>query len=179
MPKGILICGLNGCGKTTLGQALAERLLCPFIDIEDVCFPRRDAAAPYDAVPPRDEVERRLMERVQAYGRFVFAAVRGDYRISAFCRCAVRLCVPPDVRMKRIRERSFRAFGERMLPGGDLYEREEAFFRMAASRTERDAAGWPGSLGIRCLRVDGTRPVEETVYTIIKEISDEWTNETA
>lgn len=50
---------------------------------------------------------------------------------------------------------------------------------MAASRTEQDAAGWSGSLGIRCLRMDGTRPVKENVCTIMKEISGEWTNETA
>ena len=35
---GILICGLNGCGKSTLGRQLAERLGCRFIDNEDLYF---------------------------------------------------------------------------------------------------------------------------------------------
>ena len=33
---GILICGLNGVGKSTLGKALAEKLNYHFIDIENL-----------------------------------------------------------------------------------------------------------------------------------------------
>jgi len=169
---GILLCGCNGSGKSTLGTALARRLQCPFIDAEDVCFPDRRPGSPYGAARPREEVERRLLEKARAYGRFVFAAVKGDYGISAFFRYAVLLDVPPDIRMQRIRERSFRQFGDRMLPGGDLYEREERFFEMAASRTGEEIAGWFDSLeGVRRLRLDGTEPVEENVKRIVEAIS--------
>ena len=40
---GILICGLNGTGKSTLGKMLADRLGYEFIDNEDLCFPVREA----------------------------------------------------------------------------------------------------------------------------------------
>ncbi len=43
---------------------------------------------------------------------------------------------PRDLRLHRVRERSFRRFGARMLTDGDLYEQEEAFFRFVASRDE-------------------------------------------
>ena len=34
MGIGIQICGLNGCGKSTLGRALAEKIGFHFIDIK-------------------------------------------------------------------------------------------------------------------------------------------------
>ena len=38
MATGIIICGLNGAGKSTFGKALAEKLGCYFIDSEDLYF---------------------------------------------------------------------------------------------------------------------------------------------
>ncbi len=35
---GILVCGLNGSGKTAFGKALAEKLNCRFIDREELYF---------------------------------------------------------------------------------------------------------------------------------------------
>ena len=40
----------------------------------------------------------------------------------------VYLDVPLDMRMKRIRQRAIDKFGDRVLPGGDMYEQEESFF---------------------------------------------------
>ncbi|MBR3848616.1 MAG: hypothetical protein IKM21_04940, partial [Oscillospiraceae bacterium] len=40
MGIGIQICGLNGCGKSTLGKALAERIGFYFIDNEFLYFSR-------------------------------------------------------------------------------------------------------------------------------------------
>ena len=37
---GIIICGLNGTGKSTFGKALAEKLHFHFIDIENLYFPK-------------------------------------------------------------------------------------------------------------------------------------------
>ena len=38
--------------------------------------------------------------------------------------------------MQRVKNRSFQKFGNRMLPGGDLYEQEEEFFEFVKSRLE-------------------------------------------
>ena len=40
MGIGIQICGLNGCGKSTLGRALADRMGFHFIDNENLYFVR-------------------------------------------------------------------------------------------------------------------------------------------
>ena len=47
MGTGIIICGLNGTGKSTLGKALAEKLHFYFIDNEDLYFPKIDPAYVY------------------------------------------------------------------------------------------------------------------------------------
>lgn len=47
----------------------------------------------------------------------------------------VYLDVPLEMRMKRIRQRAIDKFGDRVLPGGDMYEQEEKFFAYAETRT--------------------------------------------
>ena len=170
MGTGILVCGLNGCGKSTLGRALAQRLGYHFIDIEDLYFPKTNPDYLYDGPRPRAEAEALLLDEIHDHGHFVLAAVKGDFGrgIPAFFQCALLLQVPRDIRMERVRNRSFQKFGDRMLPGGDLYGREEQFFRMAASRSERDVEGWLGTLRCPVFPVDGTRPIEENITLIIK-----------
>lgn len=47
---GILICGLNGTGKSTLGRILADRLGYEFIDNEDLFFPKADPSYETDHI---------------------------------------------------------------------------------------------------------------------------------
>lgn len=172
MGIGIQVCGLNGCGKSTLGRALAKELGFHFIDNENLYFSRTSSGEPYGSPRPRDEVERLLTDEVRAYPNFVFAAVRGDYgmEIIPFYNYVVAIEVPGDVRSQRIRNRSFQKFGDRMLAGGELYEQEEAFFQMAASRNDSYVDNWLQTLSCPVIRVDGTKPAEENVRRIIEQI---------
>ena len=78
--------------------------------------------------------------------------------------------VPKDVRMKRVRNRSFQKFGNRMLLGGDLYEQEERFFSFVKSRAENTVERWIQSLNCPIIRIDGTKPMEENIDFVIKQI---------
>ena len=166
------MCGLNGCGKSTLGRALAQKIGFHFIDNEELFFTRNAADEPYQNLRSRAEVEKILMEEVRKHGDFVLAAVRGDYgkEILPLYRYAVLMEVPKEIRMERIRNRSFQKFGSRMREGGELYEQEEAFFRTAASRPEDYAAAWTRTLDCPVLSVDGTRPVDENVEWIVRQM---------
>lgn len=172
MGAGIIICGLNGPGKSTLGRALAEKLGYYFIDSEDLYFPKTDPGYLYAAPRGREEAETLLFREIQAHENFVFASVTGDYgeRITPFFRCAVLLAAPKDIRMRRVRDRSCRKFDGRMMPGGDLYQREEGFFALVASRPEDTAETWARSLACPVLRADGTRPVGENINFIIERM---------
>lgn len=73
-------------------------------------------------------------------------------------------------RLRRVRERSYRKFGARMRPGGDLFEAEERFFRIVAARPEDHVEKWLAALACPVFRVDGTRPVEENMEKLCKVI---------
>lgn len=165
MARGIQVCGLNGCGKSTLSRALAQKIGFHFIDNEELFFTRNAADEPYQNPRSRAEVEKLLMEEVRKHGDFVLAAVRGDYgkEILPLYRYAVLMEVPKEIRLRRVRDRSFQKFGGRMKPGGDLYESEEAFFQTVAARPEDYAESWVRTLPCPVVVVDGTRPVEENV----------------
>ena len=165
---GIIICGMNGSGKSTLGFALAESLGWRFIDNENLYFPKADPLHPYAAERTQAEVERLLLAEVRRDERFVFAAVRGNYgeAVLPHYKAAVLVEVPRDIRLERVKARSFARFGARMQPGGDLYESEKRFYDLIAARPEDYATRWLDRVDIPVLRVDGTRPVGENVALI-------------
>ena len=172
MPKGILICGLNGAGKSTLGKVVAKRIDYHFIDNEDLYFPKTDPKYIYSSPRTREEVTELLFQEIEIHENFVFTSVKGDYgeAFYPFLQCAVLIQVPKDIRMKRIRDRSFQKFGDRMLSGGDLFEREESFFNFAESRAENTVEEWIKSLNCPIIRIDGTKSVDENADYIIKYI---------
>ncbi len=169
MGIGIQVCGLNGCGKSTLGRALAEEIGFNFIDNENLFFSRTEIDEPYRNPRSREEAEKILMDEVNKYSNFVFAAVRGDYgkEIIPLYNYVVMIEVPKEVRSQRVRNRSFQKFGNRMLVGGDLYKQEESFFQMAESRQDDYVENWLRTLECPIIRVDGTKPVEKNVEIII------------
>ena len=170
MGTGIVVCGLNGSGKSTLGRALAGALGFRFVDSEDLYFPDAGAGYAYSVPRSHEEAEARFREEIRVHEDFVLAAVRAEF--PARFRCAVIVEAPEDVRLRRMRDRSFQKFGARVLPGGDLYEREEAFFARARARSKREVEEWAESLKCPILRVDGTRTVGENVRLILKWMQD-------
>lgn len=176
MGTGIIVCGLNGSGKSTVGKALAKKLHFHFIDNEDLYFPKTDPDYIYANPRSREEVERLLRSEIRAHENFVFASVKGDYgeNIYPFFQYVVLIDVPKDIRIQRVRDRSFQKFGERILKGGDLHEQEEKFFDLIKSRSENTVEEWVQSLKCPVLRIDGTKPIEENVNFIMGK-NTKWT----
>lgn len=170
---GILICGLNGVGKSTLGKRLAERLSCQFIDNEDLYFPKRDERYAYANPRGKEEVIRLLGEQIERDNRFVFAAVKGDYgeKLASLLDYAVVVEVPREIRLARVRNRSFRKFGERIQDGGDLAGKESAWFALMESRPEDYVTKWLETVACPVIHVDGTRPIEENAEYLAKVLT--------
>ena len=155
---GILICGLNGTGKSTLGRLLAERMDYEFIDNEDLFFPKADPSYTFSNPRSKEEVIRLLEEKISGNSRFIFAAVKGDYgdRLIASLDYIVLIEVPKQIRSNRVRDRSYQKFGHRILPGGDLYEKESKCFSLTDNRPDTYVTDWLDTLDCPVIRIDGT-----------------------
>ena len=173
MGTGIMICGLNGTGKSTLGKALAEKLHFYFIDNENLYFSGTELSCVYADPRTREEAETLLFREMNAHENFVFASVKGDYgeAVCPFFQYVVLISVPKDIRLQRVKNRSFQKFGSRMLPGGDLYGQEERFFDFVKSRSEDTVEEWVQGLSCPVIRIDGRKPVEENINLILKQIN--------
>lgn len=177
--QGIIVCGCNGCGKSTLGRELARRLGFRFLDIEDYYFPKTDPDHPYRESRSWEEVTALLAADTAKERPFVLAAVKGKFgsEIESRFACAILLTVPGELRARRVRERSFGRFGERMLPGGDLHEAEEQFFRMAASKTPEEVAEWAAALSCPIIEIDSTGPVDEIIKIMLEKLPKDFLEE--
>ena len=171
---GILICGLNGTGKSTLGRMLADRMGYEFIDNEDLYFPKTDPAYMFSAPRSEEEVIRLLEERISENNRFIFASVRGNYgcRLIASLDRIILIEVPKQIRSQRVRDRSYQKFGDRILPGGDLYDRENKWFSLTETRPETYVTDWLETINCPLIRIDGTLPVEENVDYLVSVLSE-------
>lgn len=172
---GILICGLNGTGKSTLGRLLADRMEYEFIDNEDLFFPKADPSYTFSNPRSKEEAIQLLEEKISRNNRFVFAAVKGNYggRLIASLDHIVLIEVPKQIRSKRVRDRSYQKFGDRILPGGDLYDIESKWFSLTDSRPDTYVSDWLETVNCPVIRIDGTLPVENNLDYIVSELSDE------
>lgn len=172
MQNKIIICGLNGAGKSTLGRVLAEKTGWAFRDVEDYYFPKTDSNYEYAVQRTQEEVARLLYEDLQQIDNMIFASVRGNYtaEISSMFTCAVFVSVEKKTRMKRVRQRAFDKYGDRVTEGGDLYEREKAFYDIIEKRTDKTVTDWLEKLDIPVIKVDGTKPIEENTEFILSQI---------
>jgi hypothetical protein len=101
----------------------------------------------------------------------------GDVAISLF-ELVVFLWIPHDIRMERLRQREHERFGERILPGGDMYESSQAFLAWAASydeggldrRSRRLHEEWLGMLPCSIICFGGEYTIEEHLAVLMVEI---------
>ena len=170
---GILICGLNGTGESTLGRMLADRMGYEFVDNEDLFFPKTDPSYVFSSPRSEEEVIRLLEERISANSRFIFAAVKGNYgdKLLAALDHIILIEVPKQIRSQRVRDRSYQKFGNRILPGGDLYDKESNWFSLTDNRPETYVTDWLETVDCPVIRIDGTQPVEENVDYLVSMLS--------
>jgi Adenylate kinase and related kinases len=167
MPNGIVIFGANGSGKTTLGFELARELKIKHLDVEDYYF--EESEIPYSKPRPKDTVIERMLADIEKCDAFVFSAVTGNYgdKIRSMYRLGVFLSVSLDLRLERVEHRSLQKYGERVLPGGDMYEQEQGFFEFVKTRNLLSIDEWAKTLTCPILHLDGTKAISENIRLII------------
>lgn len=185
--RGIAIMGLNGCGKSTLAHALAQRLGLYELDVEDYYFPEqrlarraalegrpetcyeRSGSLPYARPRDRREVQERIAADIEGHPRFVICGVtmNWDARILSAIDVAFILEVPAEERVRRVSQREQLRFGARVMPGGDMYEQQRAFRELIARKSHRLVEESAARMPCRKIRLDGARRVDENVGIIL------------
>ena len=75
---------------------------------------------------------------------FVLSAVDGDFgeEITQMYKLAVFLSAPVEIRMQRTKRRAYEQYGERVMPGGDMYEQQQRFMDFARERSLSHINTW-------------------------------------
>ncbi len=174
----IHIFGASGAGTSTLGRAVAERTGYTFLDSDDYIWAPTDP--PFTALRTHAERLPLLQKDIEGIENAVLSGSLvgwGDPLMPRFT-LAVRLVTPTDVRLDRIERREYERFGDRIRPGGDMYEQHRAFYAWAAryddgaptmrSRAMHDL--WQQQLPCPVILLDGTRPVEELAAAVMEKL---------
>jgi len=171
-PHGIIVFGANGSGKTTLGRELARLLGYKHIDIEDYAFD--ESEVPYAKPRSRDEYTNLMLADIEKHCSFVISTVIGDLGdvIPRFYHLAVHISVPHEIRMERIKQRSYAQNGERVCEGGDMVEQEKQFMDFVASRSLTKIERWSETLTCPIINVDGTKDWKVSAASIAKRYYD-------
>ena len=171
-PYSMIILGANGSGKSTLGRELDLVLNFAHIDVEDYWFYKTDI--PYTAIRPQEERKEMLLFDMKKHGSFVVSgdiSGWGDEFLMMF-DLVVFLTAPIEIRMKRIENREYARWGDRVSEGGDMYESQQKFREFAA---KRDVDLFEqGALKYLCpvLRIDSTIAFNEMISEIIEYMKE-------
>lgn len=176
MKQVVHIFGASGSGTSTLAKALCERTGFTHIESDDCLWLPTDPPFTTKRSPEeRLAVMRRAIADAQSIVIAGSLVGWGDPLIPLFT-LAVRLSAPTAVRLDRVKARELKRFGARILPGGDMYEEQLAFYRWAEgyddggiemrSKAMHDA--WQRRLLCPRLDLDGTLPVEMLADAVLK-----------
>ncbi len=188
MSEGIAIVGLNGSGKSTLGHALAKELSYYEIDVEDYYFPEqkesRRAALdgvyggnldylgnmPYSVSRTKEEVEEGIAKDIAAHPRYILTGVTINWneKILSTIRLVFWLKTGVDERVRRVKDREEKRWGDRVAKGGDMYEQQKSFRELVAGLTNEKVKDSVSKISCEVIELDGTLPVKKNVE-IIKE----------
>lgn len=173
---GMIIFGPAGSGKTTLDKFVADKMEIAFLDIDEYIW-RNDTEKPYSVMYSKEEKIRNLMEAVQKAKEFVMAGSMNSFHeyFDPMFLLAVYLTADAKVRVTRIHEREQKEFGDRILPGGDMYEEHQQFLNDAANYDGNAASCnksqhelWLNQIGCPVLKLNGEDSLEKNAKVIIE-----------
>ena len=184
MPNGIIIFGGTGVGDTTLGKQLAEQLNWPHFDIDDYHW-RWNTKIPYTIFRSAEDRTEHLMHDLIKHERFVMSGSMWSIRkaFEHFFSLAIFMTAPFEIRAERLQSRDLARWGDRVLPGGDMFEANGghkdyfAVARLYDTDKSMQASSimqheqWINELPCPVLRVDGTKNVDVNVKLVMGNLS--------
>jgi adenylate kinase family enzyme len=131
----IHITGASGSGVSTLGTNLASALSLPVFDVDSYYwFPTNPPFTTKRPIHERISLLRsNLVQAQEENGGWVLSGSMGSWgdEIMQDVEHVIFISTATDVRMKRLREREFMHYGERIQEGGDMHTESVKFLAWA------------------------------------------------
>lgn len=172
----IHIYGASGSGTSTIGKFIADKLGYFFMDTDDYFW--ESTNPPYTTKRKVSDRIAFMKKDIAKYAGVVISGSLvdwGDELIPLFT-LVIRVETDTAIRIDRLKRREREHFGNRIDPGGDMYENHQEFLSWAASydtggldiRSKAKHDEWQKQVQSRHILLDGSLPVEKN-FEIIKE----------
>ncbi len=175
----IHIYGASGSGTSTLGRKISEELGYKFMDTDDYFWLPTD---PQYTTKRNKEERLALMKKDIAENKNVVISGSlvdwGDELIPMFT-LVVRIVTDTEIRIERLKNREKQKFGNRIMPGGDMYTNHMEFIEWARDydtgsvdmRSKAKHDEWEKLLRCKQIVLDGAGDLEENFKAIQAEIN--------
>ena len=117
-----------------------------------------------------EEVEEAIAKEVLAHPRYVMTGVTINWNaeILSTIKHVFWLRTETEERVRRVKEREEKRWGDRVTEGGDMYEQQKSFRELIAGLTEDKVQRSIDKLDCEVIQIDGTRSVSDNLSIIMK-----------
>ena len=174
----IHIYGAAGSGTSTLGRKICEELGYKFMDTDDYFWLPTNPQ--YTVKREKSERIRLMRKEMETAENVVISGSLVDWgdELIPFFDLTIRVVTDTNLRMERLKKREREKFGDRIMPGGDMYEHHLDFMKWAKeydnggldmrSRAKHDE--WQKLLQCPQIVLDGARDLDENFRVVKEEI---------
>ncbi|MGN1408546.1 MAG: AAA family ATPase [Eubacteriales bacterium] len=186
MIRGIAVFGLNGCGKSTLAHALAQKIGYFEMDAEDYYFPEQrvsrklalennsvietehSGVLPFSNPRTKHEAQKAIIEDIKAHPEFILSGVSMNWSDEIISRIDIAFWIqtPLEERLQRIQTREEKRFGSRVLDGGDMFAQQMEFRKAVENRDSKSVEESAKKLSCPIIEMDGTLSVTKNLEKI-------------
>lgn len=174
----IHVFGASGSGTSTVGKVIAKKLDIVCFDFDDYYW--IPGNPPFTKPRKAEEKFRMIVNDTNGLDDFV---ISGHYAVEFkplddWLTHAVFIWVPAKIQQQRLRRRELEWFGDRILPGGDMYEGHEAFIKWAGNYDLNNDRGRNIKKHIErmkllecpVIRIGGDMPLDEVQKKILHDL---------
>ena len=176
----IHIYGAAGSGTSTLGRKICKELGYKFMDTDDYFWLPTNPQ--YTVKREKSERIRLMREEMESAENVVISGSLVDWgdELIPFFDLTIRVVTDTNLRMERLKKREREKFGERIAPGGDMYEHHLDFLKWAKEydnggidmRSKAKHDEWQKLLQCPQIVLDGAEDLDEN-FRVVKEKIEE------
>ena len=170
----INIFGSSGSGTTTLAKNLSEIYDFYHIDVDDLMWENTDP--PFTIRRDNFIIKNLIQEQINSHKNSIISgSVVNIYdELRPEIDLFIYMNLDIETRIKRINQRELRRFGKRVLPGGDLYDKHQAFLEWVSDyehnpeyfRSRRQHLMWLEDVNKPVLRITDELTIDELIKIV-------------